>query len=72
MIIDEWRLITKIIEANIKVIDMPLLNTQDNDNLVGKLISDIFLQLLSFVAQNERETLKSRQLEGIKSSKKRS
>ena len=57
MIIDEYRLITKIIEANIKVIDMPLLNTQDNDNLVGKLISDIVLQLLSFVAQNERETL---------------
>ena len=71
MIIDEWRLITKIIEANIKVIDMPLLNTQDNDNLVGKLISDIVLQLLSFVAQNERETLKSRQLEGIKSAKKK-
>ena len=71
MIIDEWRLITKIIEANIKVIDMPLLNTQDNNNLVGKLISDIVLQLLSFVAQNERETLKSRQLEGIKSAKKR-
>ena len=41
---------------------MPLLNTQDNDNLVGKLISDIVLQLLSFVAQNEIETLKSRQL----------
>ena len=70
MIIDEWRLITKTIEANIKVIDMPLLNTQDNNNLVGKLISDIVLQLLSFVAQNERETLKSRQLEGIKSAKK--
>lgn len=71
MIIDEWRLITKTIEANIKVIDMPLLNTQDNNNLVGKLISDIVLQLLSFVAQNEREKLKSRQLEGIKSAKKK-
>ena len=67
MIIDEWRLITKEKEADIIVIDMPLLDTTNKgNNLVGKLISDIVLQVLSFVAQNERETMKIRQAEGIK------
>ena len=72
MIIDEWKLITKKIEADIMVIDMPLLDTRiKGNNLVGKFISDIVLQVLSFVAQNERETMKIRQAEGIKSAKAR-
>lgn len=72
MIIDEWRLITKEKEADIIVIDMPLLDTTNKGNtLVGKLISDIVLQVLSFVAQNEREMMKIRQAEGIKAAKAR-
>ena len=72
MIIDEWRLITKEKEADIMVIDMPLLDTRIEDkNLVGKFISDIVLQVLSFVAQNERETMRIRQAEGIKTAKAR-
>ncbi len=71
-IIEEWRLITKSKGANIVVIDMPLLDTRiDGKNLVSKLISDIVLQVLSFVAQNERETLHIRQAEGIKAAKAR-
>ena len=72
MIIDEWRLITKEKEADIMVIDMPLLDTRiEGKNLVGKFISDIVLQVLSFVAQNERETMRIRQAEGIKTAKAR-
>ena len=72
MIIDEWRLITKEKEEDIMVIDMPLLDTRiEGKNLVGKFISDIVLQVLSFVAQNERETMRIRQAEGIKTAKAR-
>ena len=72
MIIEEWRLITKEKEADIMVIDMPLLDTRiEGKNLVGKFISDIVLQVLSFVAQNERETMRIRQAEGIKTAKAR-
>ena len=72
MIIEEWQLITKDIEADILVLDMPLLDTRTKgNNLVGKFISDIVLQILSFVAQNERETMRIRQAEGIKSAKAR-
>lgn len=72
MIIEEWRLITKEKEADIMVIDMPLLDTRiEGKNLVGKFISDIVLQVLSFVAQNERETMRVRQAEGIKTAKAR-
>ena len=67
MIIEEWADITKKIEANIQVIDFPLLDTRTEDkNLIGKFISDIVLQVLSFVAQNERENIKQRQAEGIR------
>lgn len=67
MIIEEWRLITKEKDVNIVVVDMPLLDTRIKDNnLVGKLISDIVLQILSFVAENEREAIKQRQAEGIR------
>ena len=72
MIIDEWRLITKEKEADIMVIDMPLLDTRiEGKNLVGKFISNIVLQVLSFVAQNERETMRVRQAEGIRTAKAR-
>ena len=70
MILDEWKKITKIIEADIMVIDMPLLDTRvEGKNLVGKFISDIVLQVLSFVAQNDRENIKQRQAEGIRIAK---
>lgn len=67
MIINEWSEITKVIEADIFVIDFPLLDTRvDGMNLVGNLISDIVLQVLSFVAQNERENIRKRQAERIR------
>ena len=72
MIIEEWRLITKEKEADIMVIDMPLLDTRiEGKNLVGKFTSDIVLQVLSFVAQNERETMHIIQAEVIKTAKER-
>lgn len=72
MIIDEWTRITKNIEANIKVLDMPLLDTRiEGRNLVGKFISDIVLQVLSFVAENERNNIKERQAEGIRIAKEK-
>lgn len=65
-VIEEWRRITKDICADILVLDMPLLDTRSTDNrLIGKLISDIVLELLSFVAENERENIRQRQAEGI-------
>ena len=67
MIIEEWSSITKDIKADIVVLDFPLLDTRtDNKNLVGKFISDIVLQVLSFVAQNERENIRKRQAEEIR------
>lgn len=72
MIIQEWHCITKEIEADILVIDMPLLDTRnDSTNLVGKFISDIVLQILSFVAETERENIRQRQAEGIRLAKER-
>lgn len=72
MILDEWKKITKEIGADIFVIDMPLLDTRkDAKNLVGMFISDIVLQILSFVAQNERENIKQRQAEGIRIAKEK-
>lgn len=71
-IIDEWRLITQDIGADIVVLDMPLLDTRaKNDSLTRKLICDIVLQVLSFVAENERLNIKERQKEGITAAKKR-
>ena len=61
----EWRYITKDIKADIVIIDMPILDTRTNKDLIGTLISDIVLQLLSYVAQAEREYIKQRQAEGI-------
>lgn len=71
-ILQEWKRITKEIGADIYVLDMPLLDTRCHEkNLIGKLIADIVLQLLSFVAENERENIRSRQAEGIKAAKLR-
>ncbi|MCM1306571.1 MAG: recombinase family protein [Bacteroides sp.] len=69
-IIKEWSRITDLIGADILVLDMPLLDTRAKaDTLVGKFISDIVLQVLSFVAQNERENIKARQADGIRVAK---
>ena len=71
MIIEEWRRITKIIRADILVLDIPLLDTRVKENsLVGRFISDVVLQVLSFVAENERENIRLRQAEGIAAAKK--
>lgn len=67
----EWREITKDIKANIKVIDLPLLDTTRTDGLLGEVISDIVLQLLSYVAEQERAFIKQRQAEGIKLAKEK-
>lgn len=64
-ILEQWRLLTKEKKANIVVLDMPLLDTRNGRDLTGTLISDIVLQLLSYVAQTEREFIKQRQREGI-------
>lgn len=72
MVLDEWRFLTKEKGIDIVVIDMPLLDTRtEGKNLVGKFIADVVLQVLSFVAENERETMKQRQSEGIKMAKAR-
>lgn len=72
MILEEWSHITKNIGADIKVLDMPLLDTRiEGKNLVGKFISDIVLQVLSFVAENERNNIKERQAEGIRIAKEK-
>lgn len=70
-IIDQWRLITKEKQAAIVVLDMPLLDTRQGRDLTGTLIADIVLQLLSYVAQTEREFIKRRQAEGIAAAKER-
>jgi DNA invertase Pin-like site-specific DNA recombinase len=70
MIMDEWYYLTKVIECDILVLDMPLLDTRSEaKNLVGKFISDIVLQILSFVAETERDNIKQRQTEGIRIAK---
>jgi len=72
MIIAEWTRIVNTIGADIMVIDMPLLDTRTTpESLVGKFISDIVLQVLSFVAENERANIRQRQKEGIAAAKLR-
>lgn len=70
-IIEQWRIITKEKQAAIVVLDMPLLDTRKNRDLMGTLIADIVLQLLSYVAQTEREFIRRRQAEGIAAAKAR-
>lgn len=67
----QWRILTKQIGVDICVIDMPLLDTRNGKDLMGTFIADLVLQILSFVAQNERENIKKRQAEGIAAAKKR-
>ena len=64
-IMEQWRIITKVKGADIIIQDMPLLDTSKTKDLLGTFISDIVLQLLSFVAENERESIRQRQAEGI-------
>ena len=69
-IIEEWHRITKVIKADIIVLDMELLNTTVRGNdLTGKFIADLVLQILSYVAANERENIRKRQAEGIEIAK---
>lgn len=70
-ILEQWRIITKDKGASIVVLDMPLLDTRKNRDLTGTLIADIVLQLLSYVAQTEREFIRQRQAEGIAAAKAR-
>ena len=70
-ILEQWRIITKEKRAAIVVLDMPLLDTRQNRDLTGTLIADIVLQLLSYVAQTEREFIRQRQAEGIAAAKAR-
>ncbi len=65
MIVNEWKDITKNIKADIFVLDMPLLDTRQKKDLLGTFINDLILGLLSYVAQTEREKIKTRQREGI-------
>ena len=64
-ILDQWRELTKHRKVDISVIDMPLLDTRRGNDLMGTFIADLVLQVLSFVAQNEREAIRQRQAEGI-------
>lgn len=68
---DQWRFLTKEIGIDIVVIDMPLLGTRQGKDLMGTFIADLVLQILSFVAQSERDSIRRRQAEGIAAAKAR-
>lgn len=68
---DEWRWITKTLGAEVQVLDMPLLDTRKNKNLLGTFIADLVLQVLAYCAQFEREAILTRQRQGIAEAKKR-
>lgn len=71
-ILEQWRVITKEIKADIVVLDMPLLDTRTRkENLTGTFIADLVLQILSYVAETERQSIKQRQREGIEAAIKR-
>ena len=70
-ILEQWQMLTKEMEVDVVVIDMPLLDTRTAKDLLGTFIADLVLQVLSFVAQNERENIKKRQEEGIRAAKLR-
>lgn len=69
--LEQWRLLTKEKGVDIVVLDMPLLDTRSGKDLMGTFIADLVLQILSFVAQNERENIRQRQAEGIAAAKAR-
>lgn len=66
---NQWRILTKEIGTDICVLDMPLLDTRNGKDLMGTFIADLVLQILSFVAQSERENIKKRQAQGIAAAK---
>jgi len=68
---EQWRILTKDKGIDICVIDMPLLNTRNGKDLLGTFIADLVLQILSFVAQTERENIRTRQAQGIAAAKSR-
>ena len=70
-ILEQWRLITKEKGADIAVLDMPVLDTRRGKDLMGAFLSDIVLQILSFVAESERDNIRQRQAEGIAAAKAR-
>lgn len=70
-VLEQWRVLTKEKQVDIVVLDMPLLDTRKGRDLIGTLISDIVLQLLSYVAQTEWEFIHQRQAEGIAAAKAR-
>ena len=70
-ILNQWRVLTKEKGVDIVVLDMPLLDTRRGKDLVGTFLSDIVLQVLSFVAENERANIRQRQAEGIAAARKR-
>ncbi len=70
-ILEQWRVLTKDIGVDICVLDMPLLDTRNGKDLMGTFLADVVLQILSFVAESERENIKKRQAEGIAAAKKR-
>lgn len=70
-ILEQWRILTKEKKVDIVVLDMPLLDTRRGKDLMGTFLSDIVLQVLSFVAENERTNIRSRQAEGIAAAKAR-
>lgn len=70
-ILEQWRLITKEKGVDVVVLDMPLLDTRRGKDLMGTFLADIVLQVLSFVAENERDSIRQRQAEGIAAAKAR-
>lgn len=68
---EQWRILTKEKGVDISVIEMPLLNTRNGKDLLGTFIADLVLQILSFVAQTERENIRTRQAQGIAAAKSR-
>ena len=70
-ILEQWRLLTKTIKADVVVLDMPLLDTRREKSLLGTFMADLVLQILSFVAESERESIRKRQAQGIAAAKAR-
>ena len=70
-ILEQWRILTKEKGVDVVILNMPILDTRNGKDLIGTVIADVVLQLLSFVAQNERENIRQRQAEGIAAAKRK-
>ena len=68
-VVEQWQYLTRVKKVDIVVIEMPLLDTRRGKDLMGTFLSDVVLQVLSFVEENERENIRSRQREGIEAAK---